>query len=147
MNDRREPIVMTDKKKTKILPCSFPECGQPLIVNKFESAARARCPDHKAVASSSYREQRTEDQQVIVNRALGQLCCPFHPEEPMSLLGVEQTGKGRAFKFSFRCRLSECCCVVDIRPDWAPLVALPTHPNEFTPLIKAYNEARGGIRQ
>lgn len=146
MTDTREPIRMTDKKETKLLPCSYPGCGHPLIVNKFESAARARCPDHKNVASSAYREEVDDSDNVVVNRSLGQLCCPFHPEKPMSLLKVERTAKGRPFQFVFRCRLTECMTTVEIMPEWAPMV-IPRHPPQFEKLVKDYNKAVGGISE
>lgn len=140
-----EPIRMTDKEETKLLPCSYPGCGVPLIVNKFESAARARCPDHKGQRGSVREFKAATDviveAEVPPNDALHGLSCPFHPDKPMRITELIHNKKG--FKrLSFDCREPDCLTYVQITPRWGP-VAFPTVSKEFRELADAFNLKRG----
>lgn len=137
-----EPIRMTDKAKTKILPCSFSGCGVPLIVNKFESAARARCPDHQGRTSPAYNPGRPESQHDTVptfNKALSRLACPFCEAE-LVLIRSDEVGT-----MDFKCKTPDCATLISITPRFGQCI-IPRAPKDLLPLIKEFNSRRGGTR-
>jgi hypothetical protein len=113
-----EPIRMTDKKETKILPCGV--CQVPLLVTKFLQPEKARCPQHSGKVSSADRAliQVTvaESKDATPNRALAGLRCPIC-DSPIKLLGTEKGGF-----LAFRCLNSPCNCAIEIKPNWGALM-------------------------
>ncbi len=138
-----EPIRMTDKKETKLLPCSFAGCGIPLLVNKFESKARARCPDHQGRTSPAYNPGSAESQHAGApefNRALSRLACPFCEAE-LVLIRSDDIGK-----MVFKCKTPDCATFIEIIPQFGPCI-IPRAPKDLLPLIEEFNARRGGTRR
>ena len=135
-----EPIRMTDKKNTKVLPCSYPGCGTQLIVNKFESSARARCPEHKGRTAPVYSPatKDEEDNPIPVDQSLTRLACPFCHDAEMKIVRVTDMGF-----MTFKC--PECYTAVEIMPQFGPAI-IPVAPKELIPLMEKFNETRGGTR-
>lgn len=119
-----EVFRMTDKEPTKQLPCTFAGCENEVIVTKFYSPAKARCPEHAGKASVSTRAAvasgavKSEDVEPV--RSLADLRCPMC-DRSMRVAKVEQVGKDRAF-MTFNCSgEGGCGTTVVIKPKWAGL--------------------------
>lgn len=135
-----EPIRMTDKKNTKTLPCSYPGCGTQLIVNKFESSARARCPEHKGRTAPVYSPKVADedDNPIPLDKSLSRLACPFCHDTEMKIIRVTNIG-GMGFK------CPKCFSLVEIVPQFGPAI-IPVAPKDLIPLMKKFNETRGGTK-
>lgn len=132
-----DAIRMTDKEKTKVVECSYPGCSQDLIVSKFASAKKARCPEHKgkntptmleAVVPESDKDQ--EDYEP--NRSLQNLRCPMDGA-PMKIIRVDDD---MGF-VTFQCE--ECRSAVEIMPEFGSLL-VRNIPEGLKDVIESFNQ-------
>lgn len=136
--DKDDPIKVTDKQATKLLQCSYPGCEKWLECSKFESEDRARCPEHKGKNAPSYRTEMSADPEPEeLDGSLGDLECPFCDGEPLVIVRVDD----QADTIALKCR--NCKVLVEITPRFGPLL-IPEVPEDLRPLVRKFNEERGG---
>lgn len=120
--------------KTKVCPCV--DCGENVEVSKFMSALKVKCEKcktgEKPVEVVAEKESNTpppvkaaevkkEESAPIgsgridgkPNRALMNLCCPFHPHERMHIVGVIKSERWGDI-VDFQCRVRGCWCKVSV---------------------------------
>lgn len=102
-------------KKTKQVPCTG--CGKQTEVSLFMSALKVKCPDCKTTKQAQGEDgfrplvgPRIDGHPT--NKALRSLCCPYHTEKPMSIIGVSKSDWGDVV--TFQCREDGCWLMVKI---------------------------------
>lgn len=136
--------VMTDKKETKELPCTYPECRDTCIVNKFFAPAKVRCPQHSGVTTSTMRALVADPEKAGAPahtgpvRSLQDIRCPFD-DEALYIIRIND-GAGTV---DFGCR--ECQAVVSITPAWAALLIKST-PERWKEFIEGFNNRQHAVR-
>lgn len=100
-------------KKTKIVKCVG--CGKDIEVSKFMSALKARCQDCKngSRRGSSSNTSKAPRIDGPPNKALSRLCCPYHPDHRMTVIGVIKSSKWGDI-VSLQCRVDGCWTLVQI---------------------------------
>lgn len=103
-------------KETKTVKCVG--CGKDIEVSKFMSALKARCQDCK----NSGRRSNSSNSSNNISRgpridgppskALSRLCCPYHPDNRMTVIGVIKSKWGDIV--SLQCRVDGCWTLVQI---------------------------------
>lgn len=141
---------LTDKADSKQLPCTFPGCEHEVIVNKFYTPAKARCPEHAGKVIPSVRiavagEQPMESAAARPSVALGELLCPLC-NQPMTVISVDEDMGWP----TLRCP-SPCGTVVEIKPRWGPLrgrygLVLAGVREPMRQLLEAFNVEQMEIR-
>lgn len=112
---------------TKICPCIV--CGAEVEVTKFASASKVKCelcknggsnteatekpiPDvQQSFGGLTHRTGPRIDGQP--SKALRNLCCPHHPDKPMTVIGVNKSELW-GDQVTLQCREKECYTVVVI---------------------------------
>lgn len=137
--------VMTDKELTKQLPCTYPGCPDEVIVNKFFTPAKARCPLHAGKATQAVRQLVIDPSKqpgyeaapVVPNKSLMALCCPIC-EQPMELMKIDEEMGWP----TFRCP-SPCMTAVVIEHEWGAMVARSI-PEPLREIVEAFNASQKG---
>jgi hypothetical protein len=113
---------MADKTKDGV--CVV--CTKPIKVHKFVSLKTCKCDDCKTNKTRKAEPVNTSDQETAYgestagpridgkpNKALMKLCCPYHPADPMDIVGVIKNDKWGDI-VSFQCRERGCHAVIQI---------------------------------
>lgn len=135
--------IMTDKAETKTLPCTYPGCPDSVVVNKFFTPSKARCPVHAGKATQTMRQlvidpskaPGAESVPVVPNHSLMGLCCPIC-DKPMELIKIDEDLGWP----TFRCA-SPCMTAVVIQHKWAPLL-LPSIPVALKTAVEDFNRVQ-----
>lgn len=108
-------------KKLKIVECI--SCGKEVEVSVFASSAKTKCDDCKGgnkVTTTMTRNENGFDGRKhgpridgpLDNDSLNRLCCPHHPDKPMTIIGVIKSDWGD--QITYQCREKGCYTVVQI---------------------------------
>ena len=147
MIETAQVYLMTDKEKTKDVPCTHAGCLNICRVNTFYSPAKAKCPPHGGKAmirqdDGEFEElevtkAETVEVEVLPNYRLRALMCPIcETEEPMEILACTEDGH-----IDFGCQ--ECYMIVGFHFNWKPL-QMRSIPPRLKPLAKAFNVKQVG---
>lgn len=103
---------LTDKQETKTVPCAHPGCENTLIVTKFYTPSKARCPDHAGARIPTGLVQTTEPiHEGPAGGALVNLACPAHPDTRMRVLSTASRYSGGV---AIELQCPECFILVKI---------------------------------
>lgn len=117
-------------KRTKPAKCVV--CGKDIEITVFGSLKTCKCDECKggnikaATPTTEAKEDTTERHETVYgekmtgpridgkpNKALRNLCCPYHPQHPMDIVGVIKNDHWGDI-VSFQCRQKGCYAVVQI---------------------------------
>lgn len=105
---------MTDKQKTKIVPCQHPGCENQCIVTTFFAPAKARCPEHMGIRSLpkiGITQEMLKIDPKDLNKSLYTLACPQHPNIKMDVISTSSKFQS-ALSLTLQC--PKCFLVVQI---------------------------------
>lgn len=132
-------------KKLKDARCI--ECGKEIQIHIYASAKKCRCDDCKrkgkkratqsapAPTSSTDEFFQSKSGPRIdgrPNRALEKLCCPYHPDVPMKVIGVIRSENWGDI-VTLQCRRPGCWLVVNISEQTKGPLRTKAHGDGFEP--------------
>jgi len=121
-------------KKTKQAICTG--CGKQTEVSLFMSALKAKCDDCKTgkqpqQGSNGFRPLTGPRIDGHPNAALRNLCCPYHTQKPMSIIGVVKSDWGDVV--TLQCREEGCWLMVKISEQQRSAVKTTASGLSYTP--------------
>lgn len=123
------------------------ECGKEIKINIYASAKKCKCDDCKRgrakratrptpPSKSSLGEFFKGDPGPRIdgrpNRALEKLCCPYHPDIPMKIIGVVRS-ENWGDLVTLQCRQPGCWLVVNISEQTKGPLRTKSHGDGFEP--------------
>lgn len=120
------------------------ECGKEIQIHIYASAKKCRCDDCKQrekratqstpTSSSGEFFQRNSEPRIDgrPNKALEKLCCPYHHDIPMKVIGVIKS-ENRGDIVTLQCRQPGCWLVVSISEQSQGPLRTKSHGIGFEP--------------
>ena len=121
------------------------ECGKEIQIHIYASAKKCRCDDCKRgrTRRTTQPASTPKPNQFFKggpgpridgrpNRALEKLCCPYHPDTPMKVIGVIRS-ENWGDLVTLQCRQPGCWLVVNISEQTKGPLRTKSHGDGFEP--------------